>query len=546
MESIIKKIEQEIAALTPTLREEETGVVRATGDGIAEIDGLEGAVMTEMVLFDPTFDRTLEEAIKDSDQIYGLVLNLEEDGVRVVILGDSSKVYEGMRVRRLGRLLSIPVGDELVGRVVNPLGEPVDGKGPIKGTKLMPIEREAYGVMDRSPVNVPLHTGIKAIDAMIPIGRGQRELIIGDRGVGKTTIAIDTILNQKSESEATRPICIYVAIGQKESKTACIVADLTEAGAMDYTIVVTAPASSPAAFQFLAPFAGATIGEHFMEQGKDALVIYDDLSKQAVAYRQMALLLRRPPGREAYPGDVFYLHSRLLERAAKLSKEKGGGSLTALPIIETQEGDISAYIPTNVISITDGQIFLLADLFNKGQRPAIDVGNSVSRVGSSAQTKAMKKVSGKIKLELAQFRELEAFMQFASDLDSETKKRIDSGQRMTQMLNQPQGKPLPFEVESAVIFAAVNGYFDSFEPSQTSAAEVRLQDFLQREAKDVLKTIRESKNIEEATEASLRAALDKFVARMAPKTEAAPTDTEADVTTLEIPVEAAEGIESAE
>jgi F-type H+-transporting ATPase subunit alpha len=546
MESIIKKIEQEIAALTPTLREEETGVVRATGDGIAEIDGLEGAVMTEMVLFDPTFDRTLEEALKDSDQIYGLVLNLEEDGVRVVILGDSSKVYEGMRVRRLGRLLSIPVGDELVGRVVNPLGEPVDGKGPIKETKLMPIEREAYGVMDRAPVNVPLHTGIKAIDAMIPIGRGQRELIIGDRGVGKTTIAIDTILNQKSEPEATRPICIYVAIGQKESKTARIVADLTEAGAMEYTIVVTAPASSPAAFQFLAPFAGATIGEHFMEQGKDALVIYDDLSKQAVAYRQMALLLRRPPGREAYPGDVFYLHSRLLERAAKLSKEKGGGSLTALPIIETQEGDISAYIPTNVISITDGQIFLLADLFNKGQRPAIDVGNSVSRVGSSAQTKAMKKVSGKIKLELAQFRELEAFMQFASDLDSETKKRIDSGQRMTQMLNQPQGKPLPFEVESAVIFAAVNGYFDSFEPSQTSAAEVRLQDFLQREAKDVLKTIRESKNIEEATEASLRAALDKFVARMAPKTEAVSGDTEPDVTTLETPVEAAEGIESAE
>ena len=545
MESIIKKIEQEIAALTPTLREEETGVVRATGDGIAEIDGLEGAVMTEMVLFDPTFDRTLEEALKDSDQIYGLVLNLEEDGVRVVILGDSSKVYEGMRVRRLGRLLSIPVGDELVGRVVNPLGEPVDGKGPIKSTKLMPIEREAYGVMDRAPVNVPLHTGIKAIDAMIPIGRGQRELIIGDRGVGKTTIAIDTILNQKSEPEATRPICIYVAIGQKESKTARIVADLTEAGAMEYTIVVTAPASSPAAFQFLAPFAGATIGEHFMEQGKDALVIYDDLSKQAVAYRQMALLLRRPPGREAYPGDVFYLHSRLLERAAKLSKEKGGGSLTALPIIETQEGDISAYIPTNVISITDGQIFLLADLFNKGQRPAIDVGNSVSRVGSSAQTKAMKKVSGKIKLELAQFRELEAFMQFASDLDSETKKRIDSGQRMTQMLNQPQGKPLPFEVESAVIFAAVNGYFDSFEPSQTSAAEVRLQDFLQREAKDVLKTIRETKNIEEATETSLRAALDKFVARMAPKTEAAP-DAEADVTKLEMPVEAAEGIESAE
>ncbi len=515
MESIIKRIEDEIAALTPILREEETGVVRSTGDGIAEIDGLENAVMNEMVLFDPTFDRTLEEAIKDETQTYGLVLNLEEDGVRAVILGDSSNVYEGMRVRRLGRLLSIPVGDSLVGRVVNPLGEPVDGKGPILKTTLMPIEREAYGVMDRSPVNVPLHTGIKAIDAMIPIGRGQRELIIGDRGVGKTTIAIDTILNQKSEPEATRPICIYVAIGQKESKTARIVADLTEAGAMDYTIVVTAPASSPAAFQFLAPFAGATIGEHFMEQGKDALVIYDDLSKQAVAYRQMALLLRRPPGREAYPGDVFYLHSRLLERAAKLSKEKGGGSLTALPIIETQEGDISAYIPTNVISITDGQIFLLADLFNKGQRPAIDVGNSVSRVGSSAQTKAMKKVSGKIKLELAQFRELEAFMQFASDLDADTKKRIDSGQRMTQMLNQPQGKPLPFETEAAVIFAAVNGYFDSFEPSQTSSAEVHLQDFLQREAKEVLEKISETKTIDEETETQLRTALDAFIKRTA-------------------------------
>jgi F-type H+-transporting ATPase subunit alpha len=555
MESIIKRIEQEISSLTPMVREEETGVVRTTGDGIAEIDGLEGAVMTEMVLFDPTFDRTLEEALaqgQDSAQIYGLVLNLEEDGVRVVILGDSSKVYEGMRVRRLGRLLSIPVGDELVGRVLNPLGEPVDGKGPIKGTKLMPIEREAYGVMDRSPVNVPLHTGIKAIDAMIPIGRGQRELIIGDRGVGKTAIAIDTILNQKSEDPTTRPICIYVAIGQKESKTARIVAELTEAGAMEYTIVVTAPASSPAAFQFLAPFAGATIGEHFMEQGKDALVIYDDLSKQAVAYRQMALLLRRPPGREAYPGDVFYLHSRLLERAAKLSKEKGGGSLTALPIIETQEGDISAYIPTNVISITDGQIFLLADLFNKGQRPAIDVGNSVSRVGSSAQTKAMKKVSGKIKLELAQFRELEAFMQFASDLDAETKKRIDSGQRMTQMLNQGQGKPLAFEMEAAVIFAAVNGYFDTFEPSETSAAEVRLQDFLTREALDVLKTIRDTKNIEEGTEAALRAALEKFVARIAPKSALLDSDAAAeaaidsDVITIETPIEAEEGIESAE
>jgi F-type H+-transporting ATPase subunit alpha len=408
------------------------------------------------------------------------------------------------------------VGDEMVGRVVNPLGEPVDGKGPIAGkTEFRPIERIAYGVMDRSPVNVPLHTGIKAIDSMIPIGRGQRELIIGDRGTGKTVVAIDTILNQKSEPEATRPICIYVAIGQKESKTAKLVAQLEEAGAMEYSVVVTAPASSPAAFQFLAPFAGASIGEHFMEQGKDALVVYDDLSKQAVAYRQMSLLLRRPPGREAYPGDVFYLHSRLLERAAKLSKEKGGGSLTALPIIETQEGDISAYIPTNVISITDGQIFLLADLFNKGQRPAIDVGNSVSRVGSSAQTKAMKKVAGKIKLELAQFRELEAFMQFSSDLDANTKKQIDSGRRLTEVLKQGNGAPLPFEMESAVIFAAVNGYFDSFAPEQTSAAEERLQDFLSREAVGVLAAIRTTREIGEATEKDLRAALDNFVARSA-------------------------------
>ncbi|MDE1965949.1 MAG: F0F1 ATP synthase subunit alpha, partial [Patescibacteria group bacterium] len=412
MQSIIKRIEDEIASFAPEAGAEETGIVRATGDGIAEIDGLSKATMTEMVLFDPTFDRTLEEALADADPVYGLVLNLEEDGVRAVVLGDAAKVYEGMLVRRLGRLLSIPVGDALVGRVVNPLGEPVDGKGPVAGTKHRPIESQAYGVIDRAPVNVPLHTGIKAIDSMIPIGRGQRELIIGDRGVGKTTIATDTILNQLSEPEATRPTCIYVAIGQKESKTAKIVAELAEKGAMAYTIVVTAPASAPAALQFLAPFAGAAIGEHFMEAGKDALVVYDDLSKQAVAYRQMSLLLRRPPGREAYPGDIFYLHSRLLERAAKLSKEKGGGSLTALPIIETQEGDVSAYIPTNVISITDGQIFLETDLFNKGLRPAVNVGISVSRVGSSAQTKAMKKVSGKIKLELAQFRELEAFMQF--------------------------------------------------------------------------------------------------------------------------------------
>jgi F-type H+-transporting ATPase subunit alpha len=513
MESIIKKIEAEIAAWSPKGGTEEVGIVRATGDGIAEIDGLTKAVMSEMVLFDRTFDRTLEEALKDPSPLYGLILNLEEDGVRAVILGDTTKIYEGMLVRRLGRLLSIPVGDELVGRVVNPLGEPVDGKGPIKGTKHRPIESEAYGVIDRAPVNVPLHTGIKAIDAMIPIGRGQRELIIGDRGTGKTAIAIDTILNQKSEPKEKRPTCIYVAIGQKESKTAKLVAELFEKGAMEYTIVVTAPASAPAALQFLAPFAGAAIGEHFMEQGKDALVVYDDLSKQAVAYRQMSLLLRRPPGREAYPGDIFYLHSRLLERAAKLSPEKGGGSLTALPIIETQENDVSAYIPTNVISITDGQIFLESDLFNKGQRPAINVGISVSRVGSAAQTKAMKKVAGKIKLELAQFRELEAFMQFSSDLDADTKKAIDSGRRMTEVLKQGRGKPLPFEMEAAVIFAATNGYFNSFAPEKAGEMEVKLQEYLAREAGGVLMAIKESKEIREESDKTLREKLDGFVAR---------------------------------
>ncbi|MFZ1075241.1 MAG: F0F1 ATP synthase subunit alpha [Minisyncoccia bacterium] len=521
MQSIIERIEKEIASWTPEVGQEETGIVRATGDGIAEIGGLTKAAMSEMVLFDGTFDRSLSEALKDPQPIYGLVLNLEEDGVRAVILGDASKVYEGMLVRRLpsedgkklGRLLSIAVGDSLVGRVVNPLGEPVDGKGPTGAKHMRPIEREAYGVIDRAGVNVPLHTGVKAVDAMIPIGRGQRELIIGDRGTGKTSIAIDTIINQKNEPAATRPICIYVAIGQKESKTAKLVAELEERGAMEYSIIVTAPASAPAALQFLAPFAGAAIGEHFMEQGKDALVVYDDLSKQAVAYRQMSLLLRRPPGREAYPGDIFYLHSRLLERAAKLSKEKGGGSLTALPIIETQEGDVSAYIPTNVISITDGQIYLEADLFNKGQRPAINVGISVSRVGSAAQTKAMKKVAGKIKLELAQFRELEAFMQFSSDLDADTKKRIDAGRRMTEILNQGRGVPLPFEMEAAIIFAATNGYLDSFPPEKVGAAEKKLQEYLTREAGGVLIAIRESKEIREESERTLREKLDAFVAR---------------------------------
>ena len=525
MQSIIERIEKEIAAWTPGEGADEVGTVRATSDGIAEIDGLSKAVLSEMVLFDPTFDHSLSEALKDPMPVYGLILNLEEDGVQAVILGDSSRVHEGMLARRLpaeasdqaklGRILSIPVDENLIGRVVSPLGEPVDGKGPTGARSLRHIEREAYGVIDRAPVNVPVHTGIKAIDAMIPIGRGQRELIIGDRGTGKTSVAVDTILAQKLEPPGTRPVCIYVAIGQKESKTARLVAELEERGAMEYTIVVTAPASSPAILQFLAPFAGATIGEYFMEQGKDALVVYDDLSKQAVAYRQMSLLLRRPPGREAYPGDIFYLHSRLLERAAKLSEAKGGGSLTALPIIETQEGDVSAYIPTNVISITDGQIYLEASLFNKGQRPAIDVGLSVSRVGSAAQTKAMKKVSGKIKLELAQFRELEAFLQFSSDLDAETRKRIEAGRRMIAVLTQDNGAPLPFEVQAAIIFAATGGYLDTFPPLEMRTAEAKLQEYLFREADDVLARIRESKEIDAETERMLREKLELFVARAA-------------------------------
>ncbi|MDB5224727.1 MAG: atpA, partial [Candidatus Adlerbacteria bacterium] len=412
MQNFIEQFTKEIQGFAPSERPTGAGIVTRVSDGVAEIEGLDKAVMSEMVRFDTTHGKPLAHAVEGAGEVFGLILNLEEELVRVIILGDVAHVHEGMPVFATGQVLSIPVGEALLGRVVSALGEPLDGQGPIKATKHNPIEREAYGVMDRQSVSVPLQTGTKAIDSMIPIGRGQRELIIGDRGTGKTTLAIDTILNQLTEPAETRPICIYVSIGQKESKTARLVAQLKERGAMDYTIFVNAGAAAPAAIQYLAPFAGAAIGEYFMEQGKDALVIYDDLSKHAVAYRELSLLLRRPPGREAYPGDIFYLHSRLLERAARLSKEKGGGSLTALPIIETQENDVSAYIPTNVISITDGQIFLETDLFNKGMRPAINAGISVSRVGSSAQTKAIKKVSGRIKLELAQFRELEAFMQF--------------------------------------------------------------------------------------------------------------------------------------
>lgn len=507
--TIVEKLKKEIAAFTHEPTVEVAGRVTKAADGIAEIEGLSGAVMSEMVRFETRSGKTLADAIGHGD-VFGVLLNLEEDVAKAVILGDAELVREGMSVVGTGTVLSLPVGEGLLGRVVSALGEPLDAKGAIAAAAQYPIEREAYGVMDRQSVNQPLHTGIKSIDSMIPIGRGQRELIIGDRNTGKTTIAIDTILNQLTEPEATRPICIYVAIGQKESKTARLVGMLEERGAMAYTVVVNAGASAPAALQYLAPFAGAAIGEYFMDQGRDALIIYDDLSKHAVAYRELSLLLRRPPGREAYPGDVFYLHSRLLERAAKLSKEKGGGSLTALPIIETQEGDISAYIPTNVISITDGQIFLETDLFNKGSRPAANVGNSVSRVGSAAQTKAMKKVAGKIKLELAQFRELEAFMQFAQDLDADTKRRIDHGQRLTAILRQRNGRPISFERQAAVIYAAVNGYLAKLPLEKVSEYEEKLISYLEREQPALLPSIKESREISEESEAALKAGIVSF------------------------------------
>lgn len=512
MQNFIEQFKKEIAAFEPTKKGVGSGVVLRVGDGVAEIEGLEGARMSEMIRFETTGGKKLNEALEHANDVFGVVLNLEEESVRAIILGDTGLVREGMSVVPTGEVLSIGVGEALLGRVVSALGEPLDGLGAIAATKKNPIEREAYGVIDRHSVNTPLHTGIKAIDAMIPIGRGQRELIIGDRYTGKTTVAIDTILNQKSEPAETRPICIYVAIGQKESKTARLTALLKERGAMDYTVIVNAGASAPAALQYLAPFAGAAIGEYFMELGKDALVIYDDLSKHAVAYRQLSLLLRRPPGREAYPGDVFYLHSRLLERAAKLNAEKGGGSLTALPIIETQENDVSGYIPTNVISITDGQIFLETDLFNKGICPAINAGISVSRVGSSAQTKAMKKVSGRIKLELAQFRELEAFMQFSQDLDLETKKRIDSGERMTATFRQRNGAPMAFERQAIMIYAAIHGWLEKVAVSRVPEFEEKFLNYLDAHGKAVFESIARSHDLVTQTEEELKAQFQKFEA----------------------------------
>ncbi len=470
------------------------GTILSSGDGILRISGLDKAMSGEML-----------ELIKGGT---ALVLNLEENEIGAVILEGGENAVVGDEVRTTGKIMEVPVGPGLVGRVVNPMGEPLDGKGPVKAELHSPIEKIAPGVSTRKSVSVPLQTGVKAIDAMIPIGRGQRELIIGDRQTGKTTIALDTIINQKGNNV----VCIYVAIGQKASSVVNVIRTLEKHGAMEYTIVVSASASESAALQYIAPYAGCAMGEYFRDRGMDALIVYDDLTKHAWAYRQMSLLLRRPPGREAYPGDVFYLHSRLLERAARLNEKSGGGSLTALPIIETQAGDVSAFVPTNVISITDGQIYLETDLFYSGIRPAINPGISVSRVGGAAQIKAMKQVAGKMRLEMAQFRELAAFAQFASDLDKTTRDQIERGLRLTEILKQPHYSPLPVEKQIAIIFAVTNGFLDKVAPARVGAFEKEFHLFLDSRHGAILQTIREEKALSDATVANLKAALSDFTA----------------------------------
>jgi F-type H+-transporting ATPase subunit alpha len=488
----------EIEHYEEDLSAEEVGEVLEVKDGIARIYGLNKAMASEML------EITSSES---GTPVTALALNLEEDNIGAVILGDWTKLHEGDQVRRTGRVLEIPVGEGYLGRVVDPLGNPVDGRGPITGVEgSRQIDIVAPGIVLRQPVNEPLQTGLKAIDAMIPIGRGQRELIIGDRGTGKTAIALDTIINQKD----TDVICVYCAVGQRAGKVANVVETLREHGALDYTIVVTASASDPAPMQYIAPYAATALAEHFMWQGKATLCVYDDLSKQAQAYRQLSLVLRRPPGREAYPGDVFYLHSRLLERAAKLSDEHGGGSLTALPIIETQGGDVSAYIPTNVISITDGQIFLEPDLFFSGVRPAVNVGISVSRVGGAAQIKAMKKVAGSLRLDLAQFRELEAFAQFGSDLDAATQRQLARGQRTVEILKQPQYQPMPVENQIAVIYAVTNGLLDEIPVNKIREWEIGFQEHMRAQGADVLHTIRDGKVLSDEVKSGLEAAIEEY------------------------------------
>ena len=475
----------------------EVGKVIGIGDGIAKVYGLSNVMAGEMVEF--------ENGTK------GQVLNLEESSVGIVVLGEYTDIFEGMSVKRLGALLEVPVGDALIGRVVDPLGEPLDGKGPIEAAEKRFVEEKAPGIMARKSVHEPLQSGIKAIDALVPVGRGQRELIIGDRQTGKTTLAIDTIINQKGQDV----VCIYVAIGQKQSTVASLVKKLEEHGAMDYTIVVNAGASDSSAMQFLAPYAGVTMAEYYRDNGKHAVIFYDDLSKHAVAYREMSLILRRPPGREAYPGDVFYLHSRLLERAAKVSDELGAGSITAFPIIETQAGDVSAYIPTNVISITDGQIFLETDLFNSGIRPAINVGLSVSRVGGAAQIKAIKKVSGTLRLDLASYRELQAFAQFASDLDEHSRHQLERGARMTELLKQPPYSPIPVEKQVVAIYAGTKGYLDDIAVSEVNRFERELYTFLDAKYAGILESIRKSRELTSETEEDLKKALEDFKSQFA-------------------------------
>jgi len=503
-QELIDKIKQAIEGYKDNSQWEEIGKISEVGDGIAKISGLTNVQSQEVL--------TIEAG---EHKIKAVALNLEEDSVGALILGEGSLIKSGQTVKRTKQILSIPVGEQLLGRVVDPLGNPLDGKGPIFSEKDKPqfnfLENDAPNVIGRESVNYPLHTGIKAIDSMIPIGRGQRELIIGDRQTGKTAIALDIIINQIQDSPKNPPVCIYVAIGQKESKVAKIVETLKKHNALSYTIVVSASASTPAAFWYLAPFAGCAIGEYFRDKGKDAVAVYDDLSKHAWAYRQISLLLRRPPGREAYPGDVFYLHSRLLERAAKLSKEKGGGSLTALPIIETQLGDVTAYIPTNVISITDGQIYLESDLFYQGMRPAVNIGLSVSRVGASAQTKAMKKVAGKLRLELAQFRELQTFVQFASDVDETTKKRITKGKIVTEILKQSDLAPISFEKQVLVLYAALNDYFDKFKPEEIQAVEAKFIEYIDKLHKDFLEKIKTERQVTDELETEMKSIIQSFV-----------------------------------
>ena len=495
-DQLVDELKKQIEGFEPKAIEENIGSVLQVSDGIARVSGLSEAMSSEMIRFETS----------SGQNIYGVVLNLEEDEIGAIVLGDSSVIKEGDRVVKENRILEVPVGEEVIGRVIDPMGNPLDGAGKINTQKTSPIEKIAPGVIERASVNAPLQTGIKAIDSMVPVGRGQRELIIGDRQLGKTAIAIDTIINQKGQNIK----CIYVAIGQKESKVASLVSKLEQHGAMEYTSVVLAGASDPASNIFIAPYSGCTIAEYFLSKGEDVLIVYDDLSKHAVAYREISLLLRRPPGREAYPGDVFYLHSRLLERACKLNEDYGGGSITALPIIETQAGDVSAYVPTNVISITDGQIYLDAQFFYKGNRPAIDAGNSVSRVGGDAQLKIIKKVAGKMRLEAAQYRELAAFTQFGSDIDQDTKQKLDRGERLTEILKQDQYQPVDVSLQVLIFYALINGFLDDIKTERVREFEKGLYEYALNNVTELLTEIEEKAEMTEDIESKIKKVIEDY------------------------------------